>query len=264
LTDFVIDRIQYDPFSPWPASAHADVILSNSEAVACPVRIAMTPGDPSFILTSGGDALQGSFNTPGGMGAHGFQHDALAAPGVSTVTFNVEIAPGQVVPPGAYSAILTSTLVDETGDAASTFDQRSTEFTADTQARVEVGIATGSGENWTVVQTSQLDLGELTTGDVGLAFIQVRGNTHAQIRVSSATASTLVREDAEPAEAPIGFSVRLDSTPLAIATGFDEIQRMPTATLAGSLYLLEVTIGAVQGRYAGQYSGVVEIDVLAE
>lgn len=248
----------YDPFVPAAATTVLQATLASAEPGPCSLTVAVSPGNPNFNLVApGGAQLQARFLTPGTVGAHGFEQTLSVPSGPSVVSFNIEAPAGQVVPPGAYDVLLTAALVDQNG----AYDQRTAQLTANVQSRAEVGVANGGGA-WNVTQSGLIDLGTLTTGEAGQAFVQVRANTLTNISISSQTSSTLIRDNATPADAPIPFTVTLDAAPVNIAAGPAQIQRTPSATLVGSVYTLQVQIGTVGQHYAGQYSGTIEIDVM--
>jgi len=91
-----------------------------------------------------------------------------------------------------------------------------------------------------------------------MVFLQVQGNTDAEIILSSENNGHLTHRSEQNAK--INYSIEFDGKQSQLKTPL-QVARPVAKTLRGSSYPLKVTIGDVEGSYSGQYRDIITIDV---
>lgn len=169
------------------------------------------------------------------------------------IAWQLQSAADGILAPGDYSLPVRVQLrgVDQPlGPSTGTVALRSI-------ARAQINLAGTAGSYESGSDAATIDLGELTTGKTGRAFLQLRSNTAANLSFTSEHHGYLV-SGASAAQIPYqltfaGKRVDLSNT--------DRLSAETPATLRGSSFELGVTVGNVTGATAGRYSDNIVIDV---
>lgn len=184
-----------------------------------------------------------------------------ALPGVATSAAParavVSLAPGQGVAPGHYSDRLLVQLLD----GEQVVDQRDFDLRVQVRSQASVSLAGHAAAGFSRTFGAGLDFGELANGKEREAFLSVLSNSAYALRFSSAHQGHLRHATAPPPNT-IPYVAMLDSTVLDLSGVAIVDGHNPQRFLALPPYRLNVRIGDVTGRPAGQYRDVITVEVV--
>ncbi len=248
----------YDPFAASGLHAQAEMALDLIDGKACDVTVRLLDGrlQPIEQIAVGGpNPALFTVETPGA-----FTPDTLVLhldPARPHATVVWTFKPGQdaVLHPGRYDVPLA---VGIRPDTATSDTYVYGTFTVSVPARAQVNIAGASGR-FGSSHASAIDFGQLTTGAHRRAFVQIRANTGVFAQISSKNHGVL-RNEAWPDASPISYSLVLNGIPINLNLKATE-SLDPPATIDGLSLPMDITIGSVEGKFAGTYSDVITIEV---
>lgn len=123
---------------------------------------------------------------------------------------------------------------------------------------LQFNIAGGSVNRNTISRFTLVDFGELETSESQRLSLQIRGNSSADIRLTSENNGTLQHVDEE--DLSIDYSVTVDGAPSTLARPFNLI-RAVDPVISGSAYPIQITVGEVEGAFAGAYRDIITVEV---
>jgi len=130
------------------------------------------------------------------------------------------------------------------------------------QVQVEPGlqmnIAGTRGNYEKGEKVAVIDFNELQTGETQQVFIQVRGNTRAEIKIESENGG--VMRSREDQSLFVDYTVNLDGVKSTLATPLS-IVRHVAPNKRGSAYKMKVRVGNVERAFAGSYQDIIHINV---
>lgn len=259
-----------DPFLARSTLIEIPVSVRYTSDQRCPLTITATSsGGGRRVLRSGPHTLPyvltdaSSFELPN---AAGLVRGFVIPPGAPTPTRSVKllgrIDVEQAVPAGSYTDQVELRLYNAaTGELLDGPATLALEVEA--PQRVQINLAGVRGPFGAGAGYSVMDFGRLETGETQSAYLQVRANSDVSIVVESERGGVLApREGSGPG---VPYMLRLDGQTVALRGGASGgLRRSPTRSLAGQSYEVQVTIGAVEGLFAGDYQDVVTLTVVPD
>jgi hypothetical protein len=248
----------YDPFAASDEMVVLELNVTNSGPDTCQARLFVEPTSGQRVLIGGADQLSYRFDgTPSGSGTGPFFID-LAPGATRTLPVRVILDKQQVVPRGTYTADLQARLEPMDDDVLSAVPLG---FAMNVQvpARVEMSI---SGLPSTNIATSSMapaaiDLQEMYEGQVGRAYVNVWSNGSVTVSLWSDNDGRLLL-DGRPTAPAVNYTASFDGQPVSFPAS---IGRSPPMSITGAAYELAVTVGSLQGRFAGRYSDTITVEV---
>lgn len=183
---------------------------------------------------------------------------AAATPGSPPVLTRVTLAPGQTVAAGRYRDRLFVQLLE----ADRVIDEREVELAVDVQAQASIALAGNAAAGFSRTFGGGLDFGELAPGKEREALLFVLSNTAYALRFTSANRGRLRHVSNVSRPDTIGYTARLDGKALDLASAAMVDGRDMRRFIVLPPYRLNVRIGDVSGRPAGQYRDVITVDVV--
>lgn len=263
-----IPNVVYDPFEGLARSVTYTVEFLNSGPDACAVGLAIaspTPGPRAF--KNGANELRYTLEWPGGAV---FTNNIAAPIGTvsvpangarRSVTLRVKVAAGLIAPAATYADTLTfRTYRSASGPLVQVGADRTTTASAVLEARAQVNIAGASGTFGTPFALDRIDFGTLANGAARNAIVQVRATSPVSINVSSLNHGRLkhkviLTDDGVP------YTMQLDGAPVTLGGATTSLNRSPPVSLDGINYPMNIQIGDVSGRPAGDYQDTLTINV---
>lgn len=184
---------------------------------------------------------------------------SAAVPGAPSMLARLTLAPGQTVSAGRYSDRLFVQLLE----ADRVIDEREIELAVDVQAQASIALAGNAAAGFSrATFGGGLDFGDLAPGKEREALLFVLSNTAYALRFTSANRGSLRHVSDMSAPNTIGYTARLDGRALDLATTAMVDGRDTRRFISLPPYRLNVRIGDVSGRPAGQYRDVITVDVV--
>ena len=170
---------------------------------------------------------------------------------------SLRAASGPDIRSGHYSARLDAVFTDaQTGLEA---DRQSVELAARVSPGVEanwVGVSRGEGS-----RTASLELGELTTGQVRRAGLQLRTNSDVTVEIESVNRGELSHES--DSESAVAYSLSVDGERVPLGS-VQSLQRANTSGgVTDSNLPLRFVVGDTSRARAGEYSDTILVRVSA-
>jgi len=251
----------YDPFSAVETQLPFRIVARNTGDQTCQADLFLKPDGGRLALAGPGGDLRYGFERPGGLlsGASMGPVRILVGPGESSTTeFDAVIAAGAVIAPGSYASDIAFDVMEADGR---TITDRKIALAATVSARAQMSISGVSAPSRSSIGQAPptIDFGLLETGETRSVFVNVWANTSVRVTLSSQNHG-LLRAEAAPGAPGIGYSVTFDGAAVNLG-GVAAVDRTPPMTSSGASYPLAVTIGNVEGRYAGRYSDIITVTV---
>lgn len=269
ISDITPLLVVFNPFDGMLAFQDFEVRVINGSDAACTLSMAvksdatggvrlLTNGAHTlnYVIKSDGGVLlvndlgspAGVLNLEGGVGKEG------------VLRARIEVPAGQVSGAGAYSDFLTLRLYDLATSQALGADKTTT-LLGVVPARAQMNLAGGDAAfgNFTL---DQLNFGELAEGATRTAAVQVRSTAPVTVTVLSQHGGALRHKVLGPSTPSVPYTLTLAGVAANFASGALSIDRTPPLTLSGASYPLQVTIGSVAGRVAGDYQDILTISVV--
>lgn len=175
----------------------------------------------------------------------------------SLIELNLKIFESLYADAGSYILGLEISLLDPlTNELIGSPAQTSLEVSV--LQKLQTNIAGAKGRYEDGVNFAVIDFEELETGEQQRVFIQVRGNTDADITVSSEHEGRML--NTENPKLYVDYTVDVDGeisdleVPLKLA-------RSVAKDLQGSAYPMTVIIGDVSKSFSGSYQDIIHVDV---
>ena len=124
--------------------------------------------------------------------------------------------------------------------------------------KLQTNIAGAKGRYDDGANFSVIDFGTLQSGEQRQVFIQVRGNTDADISVTSENKGRML--NTENSKLSINYTVEVDGELSELEVPLN-LARSVAKDLQGSAYPMIVTIGIVKNSFAGVYQDIIHVDV---
>ncbi len=266
-------QFEYDPFSGLPSSESFSVEVHN-----------LSPGDSDFDELAQQQAIlsiqpldAASFNLVGQTlqlpvelvsnnqpsftrVEQGYAGAILLSPedSPSSVSeFTINLPESLYADAGGYTLDLEISLLDALSNEPIVASRLMTVEVSVVQ-KLQTNIAGTKGRYEDGANFAVIDFGELQTGEEQQVFIQVRGNTDANITVSSENNGKMLNK--ENPKLYVDYTVDVDGqvsdleAPLVLA-------RTLAKDLQGSAYPMKVTIGNVSKSFSGIYQDIISVDV---
>ena len=169
----------------------------------------------------------------------------------------MRIPGGQDVRSGRYSARLDASVKDAVTGVE--LDRQSVELVSEVTPSVEanwVGVSRGEGS-----RTASLDLGDLSTGHVRSAGLQMRTNSDVTVEIESMNRGELAHSS-DP-DSAVGYSLSVDGETLPL-NGTQRIQRINgTGGTVDANLPLRFVVGDTSRARAGEYSDTILVRISA-
>lgn len=253
--------VEYDPFSPAPATRQAELELANDGASPCRLQFELlAPGSRDGRLTLPGPAIAAELflSHPGQRPGAALQL-ALPADARAQLAVGALLRPGAYPLPGTYEHTL-GLQVRDLDSGALLQRELPLRLRVAVVPRAQLNIA-GSSVRPGTSGVSQIDFGVLRPGAQRRVVAQVRANAAYRLSVRSTHGGEL-RHAERPEFAGIPYSVTLAGHSSTLQAPLVLDRRRPTSA-AGDALPLDFRIEQFEGRMAGEYQDVVEISVQA-
>jgi hypothetical protein len=263
-----IPNVVYDPFEGVARSVNYTVTFSNAGPDTCSVGLAISSPPVGTLRTfkNGTNSLRYVLEWPGGaVFANSITSPlgtvAVNAGGTQSVTLRVKVAAGLIAPAATYSDLLTFRAY-RTG--SSPIVQVGTDRTATAgavvEARAQVNIAGTSGTFGSPFALDRIDFGTLASGTSRNAIVQVRATSPVSITVASLNHGRL-KHKVLTSDSGVPYAMQLDGASVDLSGTSSTLSRNPPITLDGINYPMNLQIGTVTGRPAGEYQDTLTINV---
>jgi len=258
-TPLATTPIVYDPFAMAPVrgSAQLDVELVDGEA--CNVELDLLDGNlhPLQNLSVGGPepAIFAIRNADSADPVHVV---VQLSPNQRRRTVRWDFTPARdaVLAPGYYQAAIAVGVRAQPSVASANYVSGLLNVTV--PARAQVNIA-GSSGGFGSSHVSVIDFGKLRSGAQRRVFLQIRANSGVVAQISSRNHGVL-RNQTWPDATPIAYSLALNGASIDLAAPA-AVPLAPPPTIDGLSLPLDLMIGSVEGKMAGQYSDIITVDV---
>lgn len=251
----------YDPFSAVETQLPFRIVARNLGDQVCQAELVLKPDGGRLTLVGPGGQLGYSFERPAGLisGATMGPVRLSVPPGETVATdFDAVIAAGSVIAPGPYASEIAFDVLEEGGQRIA---DRKIAFVATVTPRAQMTISGVSAPARSRIGQAppSLDFGVLETGETRSVSVNVWANTAVRVTLSSQNHGVLKAEVSDSAPG-IAYSVTFDGLPVNLSS-ITTVDRAPPMTKSGANYPLAVTIGQVEGRYAGRYSDIITVTI---
>ena len=265
-------QINYEPFSGLPGSSTLNINITNTDTDTTEnptsqerrLRLRITPSQGTFLATNEqGDTLplvfvsQQSSSRIQRLGNQYFENINLdpSRSKRSDLNYSVIISESLFAKPGVYRLLLDVDISTLSTDEVISNDEV-VEIEVLVRPKLQANIAGSRSSKLSNFAT--IDFGKLETNESGSVFLQVQGNTDAEVILSSENNGYLINQAEQTAL--INYSIEFDGQQSKLRSPL-HITRPVAKTLKGSSYPLKVTIGDVEGSFSGQYRDIITIDV---
>lgn len=270
-------RITYEPFSGLPGNeilaVHLDLSDASEDSSNSPAQVNRnnryrikfrTENNLEFL------AVNNSFELPIALSPlqrpNGFRkfnnefHQDLRTNGQrlrpQKLDFKLTVPESMYAEPGVYTLPIIVELVDILTDRV--FDSATINAEILVAIKLQTNIAGTSDFSRGRVRVPVIDFGVLETAESRRVSIQVRGNTHARIRVKSDNQGRL--QHTKERDLFVDYSVNVDGEDSSLERPLN-LQRNVAKTIEGSAYPMTVTIGNLKGAFAGSYRDTITVEV---
>jgi hypothetical protein len=257
------DAIAYDPFTTAgnEASVRLQVELTDGDSCDVAVQLIDDSGAPLRLVKFGPNAVtfRPELRAQGSVSASTDPVDATvhltSASPRAQIEWRLVLVNDAIVPPGDYALDIGARL--RNSELSSPLASRGA-IVLRSIARAQANLAGTAGKFSTGSDAATIDLGELTTGKTGRAFLQVRANTAAHVSFRSTNSGWLVNDRAPNSR--VRYAMELAGRPINLDAVTTTTLDAPQS-IDGGAFSIDVTVGKVEGAAAGRYSDTVTIDV---
>lgn len=262
-------RLDYDPFALARTTGRWSFDVENRADQPCDVDLALV--DDQHVEHA--DTAIGASGVVVGIRAG--PGDATPVPSATAGVWRVRLPPGRRtrlsldatvithgVAPAGESATDLSLELRAPGSVGAIGTALPIRIVLMTLARAQmniVGAAATFGEGASV---TRVDFGILETGARRRVFLQVRANGRARLSIASANQGYLMRADHAAGEGGIPYLASFDGRPVDLSREWAE-DFEPPSSLAGASMPLDLALGTVGPRPAGNYSDLLTIEISA-
>ncbi|MEQ1864520.1 MAG: hypothetical protein ABL996_07680 [Micropepsaceae bacterium] len=264
-----IPNVVYDPFEGVARSVNYNVTFSNTGPDTCSVGLAISspPAGALRNFKNGTTELRYVLEWPGGA----VFANSITSPigtvavsgggGTKSVTLRVKVVAGLIAPAATYSDVLTFRAYRTgSGPLVQVGTDRTATAGAVVEARAQVNIAGTSGTFGSPFALDRIDFGTLASGTSRNAIVQVRATSPVSISVASLNRGRL-KHKVLTTDAGVPYAMQLDGASVDLSGTSSTLSRNPPITLDGINYPMNLQIGAVTGRPAGEYQDTLTINV---
>jgi hypothetical protein len=263
-----IPNVVYDPFEGVARSANYSVEFRNAGATNCSVGLAIAsqPAGATRTFANGANELRYVLEWPGGavfVNSLTSPLGAVAVPagGTKSVTLRVRVPAGLIAPAATYSGLLTFRAYRVApGPSIAVGTDRTATAGATVEARAQVNIAGSSGNFGSPFALERMDFGALSAGSSRNAIVQVRATSSVAITIASQNRGRL-KHTVLTSDAGVPYAMQLDGAAIDLGATSSTLSRSPPITLDGVNYPMNLQIGAVAGRPAGDYRDTLTVSV---
>jgi len=280
-TPYVIElapvaQINYQPFAGLPAnerfsiglkisdSAFSDLQDASEQNNGRRLRVRIRPTDNGdFFVANGAKNLPIEISNLGNSGGFGRNNknvyqdfrigDKLRD---QNFDFNISIPASIYADPGTFQLPITVELVDRNTNKV--IGEADFEVQALVGVSLQSNIAGSSVNQNKNSRFAMVNFGELRSGDSQQVSLQVRGNTSADITLTSEHKGRLQHVDDK--QLYIDYSVDADGMASSLETPLN-LNRPVEKTLRGSAYPVTIIIGDLRGSFAGEYRDVITVEI---
>jgi len=174
----------------------------------------------------------------------------------TTFELTLSVVESQYADPGIYSLPLDIDLIDI--DTQEVIDKNQLVIEVSVGEKLQTNIAGADVNQNTNSRFAVVNFGVLKSGDSRRLSIQIRGNTLADITVSSENNGELVHVD-EP-DLSVNYAVNVDGVFSELEVPLN-INRPIERTLRGVAYPMDIVIGDVEHEFAGKYRDIITVEV---
>ena len=266
-------QIDYQPFSGLPVSTNVKVQLrfnNNSQQDNTnqreEFRIRFTPSQGNFFaVDKNGNRLPVQFTSR----QNNSQLRHIGNQFVANVSLNpeqrknydfdytVSLNESQFAKPGVYRLLLDVDLTTLTTNEIISNETR-VEIEVIVDAKLQASIAGAHTQKNGGAKFAIINFGELETGETEKVSLHIRGNTDANITLSSENNGRMKHKTAH--HSFIDYSINFDGTNSKLKSPLNLI-RPVAENLSGSAFPLAITVGEVRGAYSGRYRDIITINV---
>lgn len=264
-----IPNVVYDPFEGVARSVTYTVQFLNAGPDTCSVGLAISSPPPGAPRTfkNGTNELRYILEWPGGAVFANSMTSPLGTVAVTgggntkTVTLRVKVPAGLIAPAATYSDVLTFRAYRSgSGPLVQVGTDRTATAGAVVEARAQVNIAGTSGSFGTPFALDRIDFGTLATGASRNAIVQVRATSPVSITVGSQNQGKL-KHKVLTTDAGVPYAMQLDGASVDLSGSSTSLNRSPPISLDGINYPMNLQIGDITGRPAGEYQDTLTINV---
>ena len=174
-----------------------------------------------------------------------------------TFDYSLSILESLYADKGSYFLYLDVELLDPVTEEIIGVTQ-SVEVEVVVNAKLQTNIAGTQGSYEDGTNFAVIDFETLETGEMKRVFIQVRGNTPAELTVSSENDGRM--QNTKRSDLYVDYSVEVDGVYSTLEQPL-KLARTVARDLQGSAYPMEVTIGDVESSFSGNYQDIIHVDV---
>ena len=202
------------------------------------------------------NSQQGRFRKIENLYQHSLRPQSLNRLREQELEFTIHIPESQFAEPGIFRLPLEVQLVDI--ESEQVLDEQTILVEISVSKRLQANIAGAQTNSNPNSKFAVVNFGVLKTNDSRRVSIQVRGNTSAQVKVSSENRGRLVHT--KDSNLFINYSVDVDgevselNRPLWLSREVDK-------TLSGVAYPMDIIIGDAENKFAGQYRDIITVEV---
>lgn len=262
--------VSYNPFNASATQAQLDFLIVNSGTTSCDLEIDLVSSTGKAQLRKGGKKLNFTVVNSGGWGLSSSGKilatlDITVPAGQSQIlTASFEIAPEQIEDPGNYSVGIRIDVFDKDlgkKKKKNIVSSNDHDFTAQVLSHVEARVSETSGNYGTGSDLSVLDVGLLETNNTHDIYLQVRGNTDAQVFINSQNGGVLTNTS-DPGADPIDYTLRYRGTTYNMNSPIQVSRNLPS-NMNGVSDRLRYKIGDTDGKLGGLYRDTFNVTVNA-
>lgn len=272
-----VSKIVYEPFSGLPSNQEFKITLEPSNSVSRQpdaaneggsnrrFRLRIRPSDNEDFRAQGqrqnlttrisSNSQRGRFRRVNNEYRQDFRvrNNNLRAK-IFELTFSVVAS--QYADPGIYRLPLDVDLLDMASEEILNETKYILEITVG--KKLQTNIA-GANTNQNVnSRFAVVNFGVLKTGDSRRISIQIRGNTLADIKLSSENNGRLVHT--RESDLFVNYSINVDGIPSELESPLS-ITRSIKKTLRGVAYPMDIIIGDAEDKFAGKYRDIITVEV---
>lgn len=261
--------VNYNPFDPNHTFAQLDFLIVNSGTTTCNLEVDLNSTNGRAVLF-GPERLRfrvingGGWNlNPGGRTLA--RIDVTIPAGQSLIlTSSFRIRRNQIVEPGTYSQGIRIDVFDTALGRRrnqNIVSSNEHDFTATVNSHIEARVTDQSGNFNSGSNVSVLDAGILQTNDRHDIYLKIRGNTDAQVFISSQNGGTL-NNVSDPSADPIDYTLQYRNRTYNMNSPILVTRSVP-GNNNGVSDRMRYRIGNVENKLGGLYKDTFNVTVNA-
>jgi len=173
-----------------------------------------------------------------------------------TFALTFSVVASQYADPGTYRLPLDIDLIDIASEEILNESKYIIEITVGKKLQTNIaGANTNQDSN---SRFAVVNFGVLKTGDSRRISIQIRGNTLADINLSSENNGRLIHT--RESDLFVNYSVNVDGVSSELESPLNIIRSIDK-TLRGTAYPMDIIIGNVEDKFAGKYRDIITVEV---